>query len=134
MRGAPYLVSTALALGLVAVVGCATNRDQLARSQSAFDLNEHDRALALLRDLELAFTRLDKHERAQYTYLRGMTDYRIGHRADARYWLGLAMAYEDAAPGTLAADWKARAKEALAEMNATVEQGDLAALAATPGQ
>lgn len=98
------------------VASCATYRDQLVASQEAFERNEHDRALALLRDLEPDMARLSVPERAQYAYLRGMTDYRIGLRADARHWLALAQAYEEAAPGTLPVDWRTRAGTALGEL------------------
>jgi hypothetical protein len=108
------------ALLTFAVVSCATYRDELVRSQKAFDANDHDRTMALLRDLETDFTRLPAPQQAQYAYLRGMTDYRIGHRGDARHWLALARSYDEASPGTLPADWKQRTNEAIEEMNGVV--------------
>jgi lipoprotein NlpI len=124
------LARPALAILLVlAVAACATYREQLARSQVALEQNQHERALALLRDIERDFVRLRPEERAQYAYLRGMTDYRIGHRADARHWLALARAYDEASTGTMPADWRARANDALAELNALVEAGGFSALA-----
>jgi hypothetical protein len=100
--------------------GCTTYRDQLARGQRAFELNEHDRALAILRDLETDVGRLRPAEQAEYAYLRGMTDYRVGYRADARHWLSLTKAYEDNSPGLLPADWKLRVNEALDDLNNVV--------------
>lgn len=104
----------------VCLAGCTTYRDQLARGQRAFELNEHDRTLAILRDLEPDLKRLSMPEQAEYTYLRGMTDYRVGYRADARHWLSLTKAYEDNSPGVLPADWKVRVNEALDELNGVV--------------
>ena len=99
---------------------CSTYRDQLARGQQAFGQNEHDRALAILRDLEPDMTHLTLPEQASYAYLRGMSDYRIGYKADARHWLALAKAHEDRSPGVLPADWKARTNQALEELNNVV--------------
>ena len=110
-------------------VACTTYRDQLARSQQAFEQNQHERTLALLRALEPHTTKLSTPEQAQYAYLRGMTDYRIGYRADARHWLALAKSYDDVSTGVLPSDWKARMTEALDEMNSVVYGEGLEALA-----
>lgn len=115
----------------VAAVGCSTWRDQLARGQRAFDQNEHDRAITVLRDLEPDFVRLSPAEQAQYAYVRGMSDYRVGYQADARHWLALAKAYEEGSPGALPADWKARTTEALNELNAIVYSDGYQALKTT---
>jgi hypothetical protein len=121
-------------LTLVAVLACAslaacnTYRDELGRSQRAFDRNAHEHALALLRDLERDLTRLAPPEQAQYAYLRGMTDYRIGHKADARHWLAIAHAYEERSPGILPTDWTARMTAALDELDGVVHERGYAAL------
>ncbi len=124
-------------LTLASQGGCSTYRDQLVRAQRTFEQNEHERTLGLLRALELDSTRLTVPEQAQYAYLRGMTDYRIGHRADARHWLSIAKAHDDASTGTLPADWKARTNEALDELNNVVYTEGVPALSAskkpTPG-
>ena len=117
-------------------VACTTYRDQLVRSQQAFEQNQHERTLTLLRALEPNTTSLSTPEQAQYAYLRGMTDYRIGYRADARHWLSLAKTYDDAAPGMLPTDWKARMTDALAELNGLVYTDGQEALAGqhVPGE
>ena len=115
------------------VASCATTRDQLVRGQHAFEQNEHERALALLRNMENDVPNLTFGEQAEYAYLRGMADYRMGYRVDARHWLSLAAAYDEAAPGTLATEWKARASEALAELNALVYDEGYATLFAAKG-
>src|SRR5260221_1155532 len=104
-----------LVAAIVLLASCTTYRDQLARSQRAFEQNQHEQALGLLRDLEHDLSSLSQPEQAQYAYLRGMTDFRIGYRADARHWLALAKAYDDNSPGVLPTDWKARMNEALEE-------------------
>lgn len=128
MRKAPVLFLVAIALSS-ASLACTTYRDQLVRSQRSFEQNDHERTLGLLRALEPDVHRLSTQEQAQYAYFRGMTDYRIGHRVDGRHWLAIAKAYEDAAPGTLPTDWRARANDALDEMNTVVQTEGLDALA-----
>jgi hypothetical protein len=116
------------ALLLVLLTSCTTYRDQLARSQHAFERNEHEQALANLRDLERDLSSLSQPEQAQYAYLRGMTDFRIGYKADARHWLALAKAYDENSPGVLPTDWKARMNEALGELNVVVTDDGYGAL------
>lgn len=133
----PPVLAAVLALALSTVsLGCTTYRDQLVRSQHSFEQNEYERTLGLLRALETNVTRLSKPEQAQYAYLRGMTDYRIGYRADARHWLAIARTYDETSPGTLPADWKARMTDALDEMNGVVYGEGLLELATSrkPGE
>jgi len=113
---------------LLPLLACTTYRDQLSRGQRAFELNEHDRTLAILRDLEPDVRHLTVPEQAEYAYLRGMTDYRVGYKPDARHWLSIAKAYEDNSPGVLPADWKLRTNEALDEMNGVVYSAGLSTL------
>jgi hypothetical protein len=108
---------------LLAAAGCRTYQDDLARSQRAFEQNEHERALALLRQLEPDVSRLSVADQAQYAYLRGMTDYRIGYKVDARHWLALTKSLEEQTPDLLPQDWKARMGEALKELNEGVYGG-----------
>lgn len=120
------LVTIALASSSVA---CTTYRDQLVRSQHSFERNEHEQTLGLLRELEPDVRRLSTPEQAQYAYLRGMTDYRIGHRTDARHWLAIARTYDETTPGILPTAFQARMTEALDEMNGVVYSEGLGALA-----
>jgi hypothetical protein len=117
------VIALAVALMLLA---CATNHDQLVRAQHAFEQNQHEQTLGLLRDLDP--TSLGGPEQAQYAYLRGMTDYRIGYRADARHWLAFAKALDDQSPGYLPTEWKARLGEALDELSAVVYDEGFSAL------
>jgi hypothetical protein len=104
----------------VGVASCATYHDDLQRGQTAFDRNAHEQALAIFRALENDTPLLSPAERAQYAYLRGMNDYRIGYMPDARHWLLIAQALEDKTPGQLPPEWKPRMDEALADLNEQV--------------
>jgi hypothetical protein len=113
----------ALAFSLLVMpfaTGCATYHDDLVRAEHAFETNQHEQALAIFRTLELDTGHFDTSEKARYFYLRGMTDFRIGYKADARHWLLLANAVETQTPGTLPDDWKQRMNEAVATLNTQV--------------
>jgi hypothetical protein len=105
---------------LLAVAGCSTYRSELQRGQRYYEENKYETALALWRDLEADQSSLEKSERVRYTYLRGMTDFRLGYRPDARYWLGLAEAGEKLTPSSLSADEKDRLGKTLNELNEEV--------------
>jgi len=122
---------TAILLVLLALAGCSTYRDDLARGQTAFEQNNHERALALFRALEVDTGQLSPQERGHYAYLRGMADFRIGYRADARHWLLVAKAIDKETPDTLPNDWKTRMTEALTELNDQVYQGGVDSLTNT---
>jgi hypothetical protein len=115
-------LTSSLVLALVAPLasGCATYHDDLARAEHAFELNQHEQALAIFRTLENDTDHFDTSEKARYFYLRGMTDYRIGYKADARHWLLLANAVETQTPGTLPDDWKQRMTETVVALNSAV--------------
>ncbi|HET7539498.1 MAG TPA: hypothetical protein VFK05_06490, partial [Polyangiaceae bacterium] len=75
-----------LSIGLCPT-GCATYREELNRGQRMYEENQYEQALALFRVLEEDTDSLRPSDRARYAYLRGMTDYRLGFRADSRHWL-----------------------------------------------
>jgi hypothetical protein len=122
------IVGLLLVASASSFVGCATYEDELGRSQRAFDASEHERALAILRALEPESGRLSTSDRAHYAYLRGMTDYRIGYKIDARHWLGIAAAIEQGTPGSIPPESVARLNEALKEMNEAVYASGVEAL------
>ena len=115
-----YVPVGALALAAVLGWGCATSSASLRRAQHEFEEGEDERALAIFRSLEPHLDGLTSLDQARYAYLRGMTDYRMGYKPEARHWLGLATALEAQTPGSLAVDCPQRMTEALDELNEAV--------------
>jgi hypothetical protein len=132
MRLFPAVVVLASSLGSLALPACATYQDDLARAQRAYEGTEDERALAIFRMLEPDTSRLDASDRAHYAYLRGMTDFRIGYKAEARHWLSLAAADEEQTPGSLPPDWAKRMTDSLKELNEEVYTAGIEALSNTP--
>jgi hypothetical protein len=110
------------AVGLLALLlaACVTYREDLNRGQRLYDESQYERALAIFRVLEADQDSLAPPDRARYFYLRGMTDYRLGFRRDARHWLALAKASEHEHPGGLAPEWRDRIEKYLGELNREV--------------
>lgn len=106
-----------------ALTGCATYREDLNRAQVLYEENEYERALSLFRVLERDTDSLSLNDQARYAYMRGMTDYRLGFRPDARHWLAIARATEQEHPGGLSQSWKDRLDEALNDLNRDVYGG-----------
>jgi hypothetical protein len=127
----PVAVALLLASSL-APVACATYSDDLVRAQRAYEGSEDERALAIFRILEGDTSRLTESERAHYAYLRGMTDFRIGYKAESRHWLSLASAMEQKTPGVLPPEWSKKMADAIKELNEEVFTGGIEALTNTP--
>lgn len=114
--------SALIGLGVFAAlsVACSNYRDQLQRGQGYYEQNQYEAALAIWRNLEPDQSALTRPQMVRYCYLRGMTDFRLGYRDDARYWLGLAKAAIPAGEPALQPDEAKRLEETLAELNADV--------------
>jgi len=97
-----------------------THRQDLARGRRAYEQDAHERTLAVLRAMEPRVRLLAPTERVQYAWLRGMSDYRLGYRLDARHWLSLASAMAEQTQGSLTPEWRAQMDEALAELDGHV--------------
>jgi hypothetical protein len=106
----------AVALLSLALTSCVTYSEELNRGQRHFHNNEYERALSIFRALESDVDSLPPPDRARYAYLRGMSDYRMSLRADARHWLGLARAYEQMSQGGLEEAWRERMRDALQDL------------------
>jgi hypothetical protein len=119
---------------LVATQSCATYQQELQRAEEHFTHDEHEKSLATLRALEPDWTALDVRDRARYCYLRGMTDYRIGFKADARHWLAIAAQIDIDTPGSLVPSEKNLVAEKLAELNAIIWSGDVIPTEEPPGK
>jgi hypothetical protein len=116
----PLLV---IVLATLCAGACATYQEDLNRAQRLYHENEYERALAIFRVLDEDSDSLSRNDQARYAYLRGMTDYRLGFRPDARHWLAIAKATEQEHPGGLSPDWKQRMEEALTDLNRDVFGG-----------
>ena len=116
MRNAVVLFS----LTALVAAGCATYREDLNRGQRMYEENQYEHALALWRILEDDLDSLSPSDRARYAYLRGMTDYRLGFRADSRHWLALAKVTDQAHAGSLTAAWEERLEQSLTDLNQDV--------------
>ncbi len=126
-----------LAFGLLlasslAAAGCATYSDDLVRAQRAYEGSEDERALAIFRILEPDTARLSGSEQAHYAYLRGMTDVRLGYKAEARHWLSLAASMEQKTPGSLPPEWAKHMTDSLKELNEEVYTAGIEALTNSP--
>ena len=113
---APVLAWWLATFASIAAASCVTYAEELNRGQRHFQANEYEQALGILRVLERDIDSLPPADRARYAYFRGMTDYRMSLRDDARHWLALARAYDRAAPGGIEDAWRERMKEALKDL------------------
>lgn len=75
---------------LLGVTGCAAVRDDMRRAEVSYEAARYEDTLVWLRDLERDAPSMDVEMRARYFYLRGMTEYRLGHRSDALHYLAVA--------------------------------------------
>jgi len=110
---------------LLALLGiaCSTYREDLNRGQRLYEENQYDHALAIWRVLEEDIDSLSMNDQARYAYLRGMTDYRLGYRPYARYWLGIARSIEKEHPGGLNQEWRDRLAKSLEDLDKDVYGG-----------
>jgi hypothetical protein len=139
MRRPALLVSSVLAGATVLVAAsCATYRSDLQRARAHYEKNEYEPALALFRVLEYDVDSFSPAEYAQYSYGRGMTDFRLSNivsagnaaadpkqafRSHARHWLAVARAIDKETPGGLSPDEKQRVEETLEDLNRDVYGG-----------
>jgi hypothetical protein len=100
-----------------ALSACVTYREDLNRGQRLYEENQYEHALAIWRSLEPDTDSLSFNDQARYAYLRGMTDFRLGFRPDARHWLAIAKATEQEHPGGLAPEWNERLGTSLDDLN-----------------
>lgn len=115
-------VRAALLGGLLAA-SCATYVDTIERGQRYYEDNQYERALALWRDLDRRGAELAPADRARFAYFRGMTDYRLGFREEARHWLAVARAQQLTARGALDPAWLERLDGALADLERDEPRG-----------
>lgn len=112
----PVGATVALGALLVTLGGCAAVADDMRRAEQSYEGARYENTLIWLRDLEDDAPGMDLEMRARYFYLRGMTEYRLGHRADALHYL--AVAREIAADGGagLRPEWRELMERTLTEL------------------
>jgi len=79
-----------LLLAPLLLTGCAALKEDMLHAESSFDAAQYDESLVWLEDLEPKASDMDVEMRARFYYMRGMTAYRLGKRADALHYLALA--------------------------------------------
>lgn len=111
--------------GLFLLAGCATFSRDLERAHDHYDRSEFPAALALLRVLADDKDVLSPREQVEFTYLRGMTDYRLAEasspgptrdafRANATEYLRLTTSLDKGRPDALNQSQKDRLTTTLA--------------------
>lgn len=74
----------------IAITACAATASEMRRAEEAYDQARFDAARTWLVDLEGRAPGMSPPMRARYFYLRGMAEYRLGHRLDALHYLEVA--------------------------------------------
>ena len=112
----PAVRSLPIALCLLCLGACASVRDDLNRAQHNYEEAHYERALAWLDSLDAEYPGMSDDSRARYLYLRGMTAYRLGVRADALHYLALAREVAGDQGRALGPQWRGNMQRTLAEL------------------
>lgn len=113
MRHGARLLSV---LPLLVLFGCAALSDDMRRAEASYEQARYEDTLVWLTDLEDDAPSMDPEMRARYYYLRGMTEYRLGHRSDALYYLAVAREVAGDQGVGLRPEWRQIMDRALAEL------------------
>ena len=108
-------VSMALAM-MVSLGACAALSDDMRRAEQAYELARYGDTLIWLRDLEDDAPSMDVEMRARYYYLRGMTEYRLGHRGSALHYLAVAREVAGDQGAGLRPEWRQIMDRTLTEL------------------
>jgi hypothetical protein len=79
-----------IGLACLLLVACGAAAGTLRRAEESYEQARYETTLSWLVDLEPDAPSLDHDQRARFFYLRGMTEYRLGHRSEALYYLAVA--------------------------------------------
>ncbi len=107
---------SALGLALVVASGCAAVQGDMARAEAAYDAARYEDTLVWLTDLEDDAPSMDPDSRARYYYLRGMTEYRLGHRSPALHYLAVAREVAGDQGAGLRPEWRQIMERTLGEL------------------
>jgi hypothetical protein len=103
-------------LSILALAGCAAVRDDMRRAETSYEQARYEDTLVWLRDLEHDAPGMDPEMRARYFYLRGMTEYRLGHRSYALHYLAVAREVAGDQGAGLRPEWRPIMERTLAEL------------------
>ena len=95
-----------LAVALSSVLGCTSPATDLRSAQDLYRDARYEQAAAWLDALEPELQRMSSAERARFYYLRGMSAFRLGQRADALHYLALAQVLFTDAPDDVPPPWR----------------------------
>lgn len=104
--GAAVCAWLAAALGTLAPLGCTSPGSDLRSAQDLYRDARYEQAAAWLDALEPELQSMSSAERARYYYLRGMSAFRLGQRADALHYLALAQVLFSDAPDDVPPQWR----------------------------
>ena len=114
MRSAGYFcAATAMIISLSA---CAALSDDMNRAETAYGSARYEDTLIWLRDLEDDAPSMDLEMRARYYYLRGMTEYRLGHRGESLHFLAVAREVAGDGGAGLRPEWRQIMDRTLTEL------------------
>lgn len=86
--------------------GCAAVADEMRRAEASYEQARYQNTLIWLTDLEDDAPGMDQEMRVRYFYLRGMTEYRLGHRQNALHYLAVAREIAGDQGAGLPAQWR----------------------------
>lgn len=110
------LLVVVLASVLGASPGCAAVQDDMQRAEVSYEQARYEDSLVWLRDLEGEAPAMDVALRARYFYLRGMTEYRLGNRANALHYLAVAREVTGDQGAGLRPEWRQIMERTLIEL------------------
>lgn len=86
--------------------GCTSTGTDLRSAQNLYRDARYEQAAAWLDALEPELQHMSSAERARFYYLRGMSAFRLGQRADALHYLALAQVLFTDAPDDIPPPWR----------------------------
>ncbi len=114
MRTVAFLIASFALIALSG--GCAAVADDMRRAEQTYETARYENTLIWLRDLEHEAPGMDLEMRARYYYLRGMTEYRLGHRADALHYLAVTREITADGGAGLRPEWQQIMERTLTEL------------------
>ena len=85
---------------------CTSAATDLRSAQDLYRDARYEQAAAWLDALEPELQQMSSAERARFYYLRGMSAFRLGQRADALHYLALAQVLFGDAPDDIPPPWR----------------------------